>query len=130
MAARTAGRRTVHLVRHAESNWNVRTAGEHVGAHPHIVDVDSELSPRGVEQAAALRGSPPLAPPPTLILSSPLRRALRTAVALSEANGGAPIRAEPLATEWLENSCDVGSPGSVLADEFPAVEGLAQLGAR
>ena len=30
----------VHFVRHAESNWNGPTQGEHVGAHPGLVDVD------------------------------------------------------------------------------------------
>ena len=124
-------RRTLHLVRHAESNWNVLTAGEHVGAHPHLIDVDSDLSPRGEQQIESLRGSPALAPPLELILASPLRRALRTAVALQDANGGValPIHVEPRATEWLENSCDCGRPGSVIHQEFGSrVRGLKDLG--
>lgn len=77
------GAKTLHLVRHAESNWNVLTAGgelfsatfvasirdaiamlpdqravpitEHVGAHPNILDADSRLSPAGADQSQALR---------------------------------------------------------------------------
>jgi broad specificity phosphatase PhoE len=125
-------RRTLHLVRHAESNWNVLTAGEHIGAHPHLIDVDSDLSPKGEAQLETLRQAAPLAPPLELILASPLRRALRTAVALRDANGGAaavPMRVEPRATEWLENSCDCGRPGVEIQRDFgDSIQGLAELG--
>lgn len=123
---------TLHLVRHAESNWNVLTAHEHVGAHPGLIDVDSDLSPTGEQQLEALRKGPALTPPLELILASPLRRALRTAVALQESNGGAtkvPIYVDTRATEWLENSCDCGRPGSIIQREFGShVRGLQDLG--
>jgi broad specificity phosphatase PhoE len=123
-------RRSLHLVRHAESNWNVMTAGEHVGAHPNLVDVDSDLSPKGERQLDALRNGPALAPPLELILASPLRRALRTALALQTANGGetVPMHVEPRATEWLENSCDCGRPGPIIQREFGTIRGLETLG--
>ena len=114
----------VHFVRHAESNWNCSTQGEHVGAHPGLVDMDSDVSPhRGAMQLSQLqtrltRGTRhALVPPPTLIITSPLTRAIRTAIALS-GTSGIPVVAEPLLTEWLENSCDVGRPGAVLHREF------------
>ena len=129
-ASALRSRTTFHLVRHAESNWNVLTAGEHVGAHPHLVDVDSDLSPKGELQLEALRRSSPLVPPLELILASPLRRALRTAVALRDANPTAAIHVEPRATEWLENSCDCGRPGATIQQDFGgSVHGLADLGA-
>lgn len=123
---------TLHLVRHAESNWNVLTRGEHVGAHPHLIDIDSDLSPKGERQLEALRHAGALAPPLELILTSPLRRALRTSIALQAANGGkrrVPIYVDARATEWLENSCDCGRPGSVIQQEFgSSVHGLEELG--
>ena len=95
-----------------------------------MVDIDSDLSPTGELQLDALRNGPALDPPLELILVSPLRRALRTAVALQGANGGhaVPIRVEPRATGWLENSCDCGRPGSVIQREFGSVLGLHELG--
>jgi len=33
----------------------------------------------------------------------------------------------PLLTEWCENSCDIGRPGSELQREFPTVQGLREL---
>jgi len=103
---------------------------EQVGAHPHLIDIDSDISPNGELQLDALRNRPGVDPPLELILVSPLRRALRTAVALQGANGGhaVPIRVEPRATEWLENSCDCGRPGSVIQREFGSILGLHELG--
>ena len=110
------GGRVLHLIRHAQSNWNVNTGGEHVGARPTIVDVDSRLSEVGVAQAPAL-SLDAIAPPPQLIISSPLSRALATAVALA-GDSDVEIRAEPFATEWCENSCDVGRPSTELKAEY------------
>ena len=121
-------RRVVHLIRHAQSNWNVVTHGEHVGARPKIIDRDSRLSDLGKEQASALQKAT-IIPPPELVLSSPLSRALSTAVALS--NGTLEIHAEPLATEWCENSCDVGRPAFELQAEYgDHVRKLGEIGAQ
>lgn len=118
---------TLHLVRHAQSNWNVLTACEHVGAHPEIVDVDSRLSGLGKQQAEAQEWDA-LQPPPELVLVSPLSRALETALALV-GDVDVEVRVTALATEWCENSCDCGRPGAELALEYPRVRGLAALGA-
>ena len=123
----TSRGRVLHLIRHAQSNWNVKTQGEHVGAHPTIVDVDSRLSAVGIEQAAHL-SLDSILPAPQLILSSPLSRALSTAIALS-GGSGIEVRAEPLATEWCENSCDIGRPSNELRDEYgEAVTKLGYIG--
>ena len=111
-AADGAGAKILHLIRHAESNWNVATAGEHLGQHPEIVDIDSRLSKVGREQADA-QSWDVMDPPPDIVISSPLSRALDTAIALA-AGRDVEIRAEPLATEWCENSCDVGRAGATL----------------
>ena len=34
----------MHLVRHAQSNWNALTAGEHVGQHPDLGSTDLSAS--------------------------------------------------------------------------------------
>jgi broad specificity phosphatase PhoE len=129
--------KVLHLVRHAESNWNDATRGEHVGAHPLIVDVDSRLSGLGLRQASALgQRAPLLAPPIELVLCSPLSRALHTALGLvglqqrsATAAEAPPVQVEALLSEWLENSCDVGRPGSELEQEHcGAVRGLSTLG--
>jgi hypothetical protein len=51
-------------------------------------------------------------------------------VALRDANPTARIQVEPRATEWLENSCDCGRPGSTIRHDFGAlnVHGLSDLG--
>lgn len=119
--------KVLHLVRHAQSNWNVSTAGEHVGQHPTIVDIDSRLSELGQRQAQA-QSWDVMQPPPELVLSSPLSRAVETALALVGTQG-VEIRAEPLATEWCENSCDLGRPGMELAQEYSdKVSNLEALG--
>ena len=121
--------KVLHLVRHSQSNWNVTTAGEHVGQHPEVVDLDSRLSELGRKQAQALSWDA-VQPPPELVLSSPLSRALETALALVGSRE-VEIRAEPLATEWCENSCDVGRSSAELLREFGGrVRGLDALDAQ
>jgi len=121
------GGKVLHLLRHAESTWNEATAGEHVGAHPGLVLLDAPLSARGRLQAAAIHGhAARLVPPPELVLSSPLSRALSTALAFngSGGSGGAvPLELEPLCREQLENSCDIGRSTADLAvdAEFAAL---------
>ena len=110
----------LHLLRHAESTWNEATAGEHVGAHPGLVLLDAPLSARGRLQAAAIHGhAARLVPPPELVLSSPLSRALSTALAFNGGGGGGavPLELEPLCREQLENSCDIGRSAADLADD-------------
>ena len=69
-------------------------------------------------------------PQPQVILTSPLSRALATAVALSHSvEGTVVVQAEPLLTEWCENSCDIGRAGEELHRDFPAVKGLLELDA-
>ena len=82
------------VVRHGESAGNVAAAAAREAGLPMIQiatrDVDVPLSPRGEEQAAALgRWFASLAPDerPTVVLTSPYLRAMRTAELVRQAGG-------------------------------------------
>ncbi len=105
--------KTVHLIRHGTSTFNVACA-EAPWIDPMLFD--ARLSPRGEEQAAALRRAA-AALGVELAVTSPLTRAIQTAVA---AFGDlAPIRVESLHCERVETSCDIGRSPAALAAEFP-----------
>ncbi|WP_017539247.1 histidine phosphatase family protein [Nocardiopsis halophila] len=107
---------TVHLLRHGQSAFNA--IYDRTGRDPLIVD--PELTPLGVSQAAeAAAGVRRLAP--DLVVTSPLTRALQTA--LGAAGGlGVPIVVEALHREHLGNTCDIGRPPRTLAKEFPSLD--------
>jgi broad specificity phosphatase PhoE len=84
----------IWIVRHGESAGNVARDAAHAAGLPQIDiaerDVDVDLSPLGEEQSAALGrwfSALPEAERPNVVLTSPYRRAIRTA-ALIEAEGG------------------------------------------
>lgn len=130
------GARVVHLVRHAESQDGARNSGAagtckgaatlQAAAQGRRGDgweaVDSRLSALGKQQALELRRRS-LVPPPQLIISSPLSRALATAEALAWAATAPVIVADRDATEWCESLGDVGRPGLQLEREFGASVG-------
>jgi broad specificity phosphatase PhoE len=61
--------------------------------------------------------------PVELVISSPLTRALQTAVGLFADHPGAPpMLVADLVRERVENSCDVGRAPAHLAADFPTVE--------
>jgi broad specificity phosphatase PhoE len=82
------------VVRHGESAGNVAAAAAREAGLPMIQiatrDVDVPLSPRGEEQAAALGrwfASLPPSERPTVVLTSPYVRAMRTAELVRQAGG-------------------------------------------
>lgn len=84
----------IWIVRHGESAGNVARDMAHAAGLPQIDiaerDVDVDLSPLGERQSTALGSwfaALPLAERPNIVLTSPYRRAIRTA-ALIEAEGG------------------------------------------
>ena len=78
---------TLYLIRHGETEWNRN--GVYQG------QTDTDLSPRGLEQARALARRF-AAHPLDLVLSSDLRRARRTAAALLEnRNPPPPLEVDP-----------------------------------
>jgi broad specificity phosphatase PhoE len=84
----------IWIVRHGESAGNVASAAAREAGLPMIPiatrDVDVPLSPRGEEQAHALGrwfASMPLSERPTVLLTSPYVRAVRTSELIVQAGG-------------------------------------------
>jgi broad specificity phosphatase PhoE len=99
---------TLWLVRHGESAGNIaREAALSAGLHEidvRVRDVDVPLSPLGERQAAALGrwfGAMPRANRPTVILTSPYLRALRTAQIVQETAGLDPATTPTVIDERL-----------------------------
>ena len=88
---------------------------------------DARLSPKGEAQVVQLAvEAAALSPQPEVVLCSPLTRALETATggfAGGVAAGSLKMVVEPLLTEKLENSGDVGSGASQQRVAFPDVSG-------
>lgn len=136
---RQLGRRippkTVMLVRHGQSEHNAQVY------HPHDPDyndpryLDAPLTLTGRTQASALY---PVVRrfDPQLIVSSPMTRAIETALLAtrhnsnnsnnnnntSNNNNNVPHVVTPLCTERLAYSCDIGSPVSELCRRFPFLD--------
>jgi len=103
----------VYLIRHGESTFNVLY--EKTGID--LLHFDSPLSDEGFRQVA--RARPAVADlVADLVVTSPLTRALQTAVGLFE-DVSAPVIVSEIHRERLGNSCDVGRNPSFLTAEFP-----------
>jgi len=105
----------VYLIRHGQSEFNA--AFKH--GQPDPILFDARLSPKGQDQADALRekvrelGI-------KQVISSPLTRALETA--LRAFDGLAPISVMDTHHEWLTHSCDRGRTPKELAKDFPTLD--------
>ncbi|KAJ8124303.1 hypothetical protein O1611_g9337 [Lasiodiplodia mahajangana] len=107
---------TLILIRHAEAEHN---STKNYSLH------DPSLTELGREQCAELRKGlmeDPLAQQAELIITSPMRRTIQTALATVDwlVEKGVKIQAD---AHWQENSakpCDVGSEISKVAGEFPS----------
>jgi broad specificity phosphatase PhoE len=106
--------RPVILIRHGQSTFNAEF--EATGVDPMIFD--APLSALGLEQLKRARVQLTSLSKPDIILSSPLTRALQTAVGLF-GDRDIPITVSALHREQLECSCDVGRSPNALAAEFP-----------
>ena len=111
-------KRTVLLVRHGQGTHNRPSHG----ATNSYAQRDPSLTEHGQSQAAALRDDPRLRAA-ELIVVSPLRRAVQTAIAAFGeqrlARGG--VALTPLHSERWSAPCDEGSTKSELASAFPLV---------
>ncbi len=103
----------VFAIRHGQSEFN-RIWGE-TGVDPLIRD--APLSVEGHAQVAKARAAV-LALQPTLVITSPLTRAIQTTLGLF-GDAGVPIEVSPLHRERVTNSDDVGSAASDLRTAFP-----------
>jgi len=101
------------LVRHGESEWNVIFGRTRID--PGIPD--PPLTAEGRRQASAVAATlRPLGI--ERLLASPYRRTLQTAEIIA-AELDLPIIVEPLVRERAAFSCDVGTPRSGLANQWP-----------
>ncbi|RDI85949.1 hypothetical protein Vi05172_g3980 [Venturia inaequalis] len=106
-------KKTIHLIRHCQSTFNVP---------PHDANkLDPDLTATGVRQAKSLGQSFPHLTPDSLIVASPLRRTLNTALHafkhhLSATNSQ--ILALPELQELSRWPCDTGSSLPTLLTEF------------
>lgn len=104
------------LIRHGQSTFN--SAFEATGVDPLLFD--APLSELGLEQLRRARVQLASLPKPDVILSSPLTRAVQTALGLF-GDSDVQISISALHRERLENSCDVGRSPSALAADFPSL---------
>ncbi|MDD5587068.1 MAG: phosphoglycerate mutase family protein [Alphaproteobacteria bacterium] len=106
----------MRFIRHGQSEFNV--VFDRTGRDPGIPD--APLSPLGFRQAEVaakgLKGQGV-----TSIISSPYTRALQTATTIAGVLGVG-VRAEPLASERRLYSCDIGTPASLLRQEWPQAD--------
>lgn len=106
--------KSIDLIRHGQSTFNAHWAA--TAEDP--LHFDARLTTLGETQVAgrakALRDERY-----DLIVTSPLTRAIQTALGVFETHlGRTPVLVEALHREQVEQSCDVGRPASVLAGEF------------
>ncbi len=115
-AKKAAGR---FYMRHAESAWNAADEKFKAGAQASTLR-DAALSPAGEKQLASLN------PPAAAVYSSPLTRAVQTALACTDG----PVVVEATLREVRRDWGDVGRPPGELRKAFPArvvgVEALAE----
>jgi broad specificity phosphatase PhoE len=108
----------VILVRHGESEFNV--VFNRTGKDPGIKD--PKLTDRGREQvrqaALQLRQHSHSI---RRLLTSPYTRALETAAIIAETLG-LPVEVEPVVHEHACYDCDIGTPISLLAERWPALD--------
>ena len=103
---------TVHLVRHAQGYHNLTTANHSMP--------DPSLTPYGVDQCRYLSRSFPYHSSVTLLVASPIRRTLYTALNTfePELKKGMKVVALPELQETSDLPCDTGSDIDILKDEF------------
>ena len=102
----------LHCIRHAQGYHNLSSANHSIH--------DPNLTPYGEEQCKQVAKNFPFHSSITLIVASPMRRTLYTALYCfpEELKRGLVIRALPEAQEWGDVPCDTGSEPEELQKEF------------
>jgi len=106
--------RAVTFIRHGQSEFNRHWAA--TGTDPLIRD--APLSELGHAQVAAARAAAQ-ALEPDVVITSPLTRAVQTAVGLFGDGGAVPILVDATHRERVTNTDDIGSSPHELAARFP-----------
>lgn len=104
---------TIHIIRHAQGLHNLNSEDHNLQ--------DPILTPYGVEQCESLSKLFPNMDSIDLIVSSPLRRALYTALhtfAPIQSSKKLKVVANPLFQEWTDIPCDMPLSTSSLCQEF------------
>lgn len=121
----------IYAVRHGESVWNVMRKKygseedrySRVLYHPDcdITDVGIQQSQEAGMKLQQLLSATDADHNDVQMIVSPLRRALQTANGMFDGGLRPPanIVVQPLAAEIVSDSCDIGSPTSVLEKEYP-----------
>jgi len=110
--------KTILCIRHGESTFNA--AWRAAAVDP--LHFDAPLSDVGHEQVRQARRTV-LRYPVELVITSPLTRALQTAVGLFADHPSAPrIEVSAVVRERVESSCDLGRSPADLSAEFPALD--------
>jgi broad specificity phosphatase PhoE len=107
----------VILVRHAESAWNVQFGRSRIDAG--LPDPDLTAAGIGQVESAAARLR---AMGVDRLLTSPYRRALRTASQLADLLAVPIVGVEPLVRERCAFSCDQGTPPEQLQRDWPRLD--------
>eukprot|EP00811_Abedinium_folium_P006854 NODE_16321_length_1000_cov_10.224513.p1 GENE.NODE_16321_length_1000_cov_10.224513~~NODE_16321_length_1000_cov_10.224513.p1 ORF type:complete len:315 (-),score=65.76 NODE_16321_length_1000_cov_10.224513:56-871(-) len=122
--------KTVWCVRHGQAEHNVLFAQSR--GREAIELRDPALTALGREQAQRARGDPLIQKAlgeagAQLIVASPMRRALQTALEVCSDDGGRTVLVHPDLQECHAVPCDTGSTLDVLRDEFPSRVDFSQL---
>jgi broad specificity phosphatase PhoE len=110
---------TFYFARHCESKWNCASKEERAKGDGLR---DAALSALGLRQAARIEkelGKIEELKKVTVVLSSPLTRALQTAKSISTALGGVPIKVNEALREVRRDVSDLGSHYDDLVKDFP-----------
>ncbi len=107
---------TIHFVRHAQSAHNVALDGSMW---------DSSLTPQGEVQCAALRSSFPYHAQVTRVISSPLQRAMTTAILALARDEAGPVVALDTLQETADAPSSIGASVDALRQRYGAAVDLS-----
>ena len=138
MAGRMAeGTKKVFLMRHAQSTYNsaIRSPATFLnpmfyfnGLDPGDKFLDARVSPKGQQQITATRkkltalNKSYIFEKCELVVTSPLSRAMQTALGVTHDYRNLQVIAHPAIREVANASCDVGRSAHDLRAEFPSVD--------
>lgn len=107
----------VYLLRHGYSTWQAQYDLTNADAGIY----DAPLSERGREQVRAVAADV-LRLDVELVVTSPLTRAVSTALGVFDGTPPPPVLVDALLRERLGDSCDIGRSPADLARDFPALD--------
>ena len=108
--------RTIYLLRHGHSEFQARVEA----GRPSSDLVDTGLYAIGRKQVKTLADLAPVIF--DVVVSSPLTRAIETALAVVGPTSSAPLIVNPLVRERLDDFCDIGRPATVLSSAYPNLD--------